>query len=462
MIGAIAVLAAAYLVTLLVPVVTDFPGPPGPRSIVVLSAAAVGAVGLTLLAMRDDVVIGRFFAWMPWTGLVLLVVLRLVAILFWDAPIASDPGFIRDLAIGVVDGTQGPYAHRPMGYSLVLAVPYSLFGTSVATAEITNLVIALGTGIALYGFTRTAFGPVAAGLALTFYAVSPAQVLLTLPTLTETMYAGLLLAGAWVAASRRDDLAAGALAGLLVGLSQWVRPLSQFLLFAFVAVPFVAGYAPQRVARFGLAAILFFVVAVGPIVAFNVRVHGDVSVSSSAYGGWSVFVGANQEKDGRHNVEDGEVLVAQPGDSWWDRSKAILPLGIARITDDPIGFAGLVARKFWVLWADERYGVVWALRSDVATAGVMAGLSLASQAAWVLTLLGATAFMLGQRRRPEPATLLVAMLVLLVAAMHVFVEVQARYHAYLVPFLIALAAAWVARRGWATRLESTLAGRPID
>lgn len=75
-----------------------------------------------------------------------------------------------------------------------------------------------------------------------------------------------------------------------------------------------------------------------------------------------------------------------------------------------------------------------------------ASLQIASQAAWVAILAGAILALLDERRHPSDAALLVLMLVLLVSGIHAFVEVQGRYHAYAVPFLVSLAASWAASR----------------
>lgn len=451
--AAVAVAAGTQLAAMLADTWHDFPGEPGSVGLIAMAAGLGVALLATLLAVNGSPIAAHFLGWMPWTGLAVLVALRVVAMLLFDAPNSSDPRFVRDLAVAAAAGEQGPFAHRPMGYSLILAVPYALFGSEVWVAEGTNLVLSALTGVALFGFTRAAFGAIAAGLALTFYAVSPAQVLLTLPTLSEITYAGLLLGAGWAALSRRMDLAGAAVVGLLVGLSQWVRPLSQVLLLAFAALPFVIGLPLRRAGMYAIAAAIFFAVAVGPVIIHNYTSYGDLSASSSAYGGWSLFVGANQAADGKYNPEDGEVLAAQPGRSWWERSRAIGALGMRRITADPVGFAGLAVRKFWVLWAEERYGVIWSVRGGEAGPRVAATLVVVSQAAWVLTVFGALATLVTQRRRPQAGTLLICMLLVLVAGMHVFVEVQSRYHAYVVPFLIALAAAWVSGRPWARRLQ---------
>lgn len=445
-VGVMCAAAALQLAATLADVWREFPGPPGLAGIGLLAGLSAASALLAWLALRGSGWTRRFLRLMPWSGLAVLVGLRVAAMLVYDAPLSSDPLFQHRLAVAAAADEQGPFAHRPMGYPLILGAAYRLLGVEVWVAELTNLLIAAGAGAALYAFTRAAWGPLAAGIALTLYAVAPSQVLLTLPTLTEPTYAALLLAAAWAAVAARDRLAGAALVGLLLGASQYVRPLSQALLLAFVALPFVAG-APLRWAGARAAVLLaLFAVAVAPVAAHNYLTYGDLSVSTSAYAGWSLFVGANQEHDGVYNPDDAEVLADQPGDSWWARSRAIGPLGVERITGDPRGFAELVVRKFWVMWADEGYGVVWALRGGVADSRVVATLRIASQAAWVAVLAAAMLALLGGRRRPSHATLLVLMLVLLVSGIHAFVEVQGRYHAYLVPFVVALAASWVAPR----------------
>jgi hypothetical protein len=179
----------------------------------------------------------------------------------------------------------------------------------------------------------------------------------------------------------------------------------------------------------GAAVVITFVVVLIPILSHNLSYYGELSVSSSSYGGYSLFVGTDQKHNGMFNQEDAELLAAQPGRSWWKRSEAMGPLGLKHIVDDPFGFAGLAVRKFWVLWSGEDYGVVWSMPATLQLLGQAFYAGLTALVAWVLYR---------ERHRRPPLALLIVMLLLIVVVAHTFVEVQTRYHAYMIPLLCAL------------------------
>lgn len=418
----------------------DFPGDLG-----LVGVGVSGIVlGLAAIAMRLYVRGSwsrppRWLA-MPWPGLALLLLTRAIAVVFVDAPLSSDPKFIHLLAVGVAQHGANPIAaHRPMGYSTLLAGVYALFGPDPHLAELLNLALALITGLLLFGMTRHAFGRPAASAALVLYAIAPAQILLVLPPLTEILYGMLLVAAVWAATGLgRQGLLAAVASGALLGLSEYVRPLSQALLGGFVLLPFLVRSSLRRAAPLGAAVVIAFVVVLTPLVAWNYSKFGEVSVSSSSYAGWSLFVGTNQKHNGMFNQDDAEILGAQPGNSWWARSEAMGKLGVQRILDDPQGFAELAVRKFSILWSGEDYGVVWSMRDDKLDSRVPATLLFLGQAFYA-GLMAMVAWVLYRERHRRPlAAQLIVMMLLIVVVGHTFVEVQSRYHAYMIPLFCAL------------------------
>ena len=155
-------LIAAVAVLLFATQLTDlgrhFPGALG-RAGVGVSATVLGLAAIALrLYLRGSWRRPPGWLAMPWSGLALLVLTRAIAVAFVDAPFSSDPKFIHLLAVGVLHGGDPVAAHRPMGYSTLLAGVYAVFGPDRHLAELLNLALALITGLLLFGMTRDAFG----------------------------------------------------------------------------------------------------------------------------------------------------------------------------------------------------------------------------------------------------------------------------------------------------------------
>jgi hypothetical protein len=451
----VALIACAAVVSLasrLAALWRDFPGGIGVLGLVAAVVLGGGAVAIGLVLVRSE----RLRGWMPWSGLLLVLATRLVIVVLLPTKLTpdTDPAILNDLALDVLGGANPVAAHRPMGYPTMIAALYAAFGTDPQLAELLNVAFALLTAAALWLLLARGWGRETAAVGLVVYALVPSAVFFTPLLFTDTAYGGALVAavaalaaivprGPEKAEPETRMLAGVALvSGALLGLSQYVRPMSQALLAAWVIVPFLTGLAVRRAALAACIAIVGFVLVLAPIVAYNLEKHGDLSLSTSAYGGWSLYVGANQEYDGQFNREDRSILVAPAGTSIWDRSDVAGELAVRRILDDPQGFASLGVRKFWIQWSDDTYGATYALSVPGVDERTRQVFALLSQVAYAtLTVAAAVALYRGRRQRHLVA-LFVATLVVIVAAAHVLIEVQPRYHAYVIPLLVVLAAPW--------------------
>ena len=440
MLALIGMAASAQLGARLDAIWADLPGPIGFRGVAIASAYVAAVGGITLLIRRlGEPSLGR---WMPWGGMLLLVAIRVLAIPLVDTPLPedNDPLFLHQLAVGVLDGGNPLVAHRPMGFSTMLAALYAVFGVHPWLAEVLNLALAAACGWILFHYVLAAWGARAAAASLMLYAVLPSQILLVTTVFTEVAYSAFLMAAllAAAAAVRGGRLGITLLAGALLGISQYVRPLSQAFLATFVVLPFLSGMRASRAATASAVIAVSFLVVLAPIAAHNVTTHGDLSVATSSYGGWSLFVGANQDHAGMFNRDDQAILRGMEG-SVWERSETLGRAGMDRIARDPRGFAELAVRKFRVMWGNDTYAVDAALSGSGAPGPIRGALALASQALYAMLAVAATIGLWRVRRRPPPEAVLVAGVILTLALAHTFVEVQPRYHGYVLPLLCAVA-----------------------
>jgi len=422
---------------------SDFPGPYGGIGLGVAGVYVLAGIGLISLARRAAVK-----DWIPGSGLPLAIVMlailvRVALAVVADAPFVGENRIIHEQALGVMEGLCC-FSHRPLGYPVALAGAYAVFGVGPSAIEILNICFAALTAWLVWEISRATWGRPVAAVAATTYAIIPSQVLMALVPLTEPMYT-MLVAGAvraGIALERRPMLmAAVACAGLLAA-SQYVRATAASLVAPIALLPWLVGWTWRRtVLRSALIAVVFLVLLL-PVVSFNLRAHGDLSISTSAYGGWSLYVGANPEHGGAWNAEDAGRLAGFPGSSWWERSEYAGSLALNRVLQDPPASIQLLARKFHTLWGDERYAAEYALSSGSVTRAPHS-VWLASQLFWTPLVALATLGMLAGRRQPRPAALLIGMTVTVVAVSHLVLEVHGRYHAALVPLLCVPAAVGV-------------------
>jgi hypothetical protein len=98
------------------------------------------------------------------------------------------------------------------------------------------------------------------------------------------------------------------------------------------------------------------------------------------------------------------------------------------------------------MWSDDGYGVATALAEQPLQGPLGPALALLSQSVYAGVVGPAVLGLWRSRRDPPVTVLLLASVILLVAVSHLVVEVQPRYHAYVVPLLCAMAAPVLARR----------------
>jgi hypothetical protein len=409
--------------------------------------ALAGALAAAYLAARSRLSDRQLL----WAGLVLVLLVRGGIVVLLDAPFANDGRAYQELARWLAHGGCC-FADRPTGYPILLAAAYRFVGDATWIHEAINVAFAVLGAWMLFDLVRGPFGRPAAALVLSAYAVLPGLALLTPLLLTDTVYASLIIFLCWAGARMRHGRAWAAVAtGALLAVSQYVRPVGPALLPALALVPLLfARPFGRAAAMIGLLAVTFGV-AMLPAVASNVATHGDLSMSTSSYGGWSLFMGTNQRTNGRYSDADAAVIDGLPGESLWERSEAAGRLGLERITADPIGFAGLAVRKHAVMWGTEEFGVVFAFRPEGPARGVLGGIDLLAQLAYLALVAAAAAGLLATVRRrgpPEPLLVLAVGLLLCEALVHTFLEVKPRYHAHSEVLLLLAAAAagsWVTR-----------------
>lgn len=443
-VAAIALAATINLLDLVVRLITEFSAPYGRLGIAFTAAYVLGGAVSLVTAWRvgNRPVTRRWL--LPLAITALAVGVRAVVAITFDAPLTGENRIVHEQAVQVLDGGPCCFSHRPMGYPLTLAGAYALLGVRPGAIEILNIAFAALTTWLVFGIGRVAWDRRVGALAATTFAVMPSQVLMTLPPLTEPLYTAVVAAIVRLAVGPPSRaLVATAAVGLAIAAAQYVRATAASLLAPVALLPMLAGAGLRRSVEQAVAVVAIFVVAMLPVISFNLQTHGDLSVSTSAYAGWSLFVGANQAEVGRWNRDDAALFTNFPGGSVWARSEHAGGLGVRRILDDPRGFLEMQPRKFAVLWGDETYAAGYSLVSDrVVTREARVGWLL-GQLFYVPILVLGLAGLILERRNPRPTVLLIGMIVFVVAATHLFLEVHSRYHAYLVPLFGVLAAGGV-------------------
>jgi hypothetical protein len=436
------------------------------------TVAAVVAVVLMLLAAIVWLIGIRFIArwrgrrWALAIGLGATALVRLILVIGVHAPIAGggaasvngDAAALYAEALRTASGGLSP-GDWAIGYPALIGGAMALLGTHGWLEPAIDVVISLVIAAVGFDLLWRAGGVHVAAAGIGLFAIMPSQALLVPAFGPDLAYAALILVAVWLVVAtpkgspprirgRRFPDGAWATAcasgaGLLLGVSQLLRPTSLALLPAFVILVLLVlrSSHPHRAAS-GL--VVAFLVALSPVIIDNVVRHGVASLEPTSYAGWRLSVGTDAALAGGLINVDPAGLDAFGGSTVRARSDAAGQAAFDRVLATPGEFVDLAGTKFVGMWNDDAYAATIALRGAGDPAGgLLIALQLTSQLAWVFVTLAAAWGI--ARSWPLPGVLLAAVLVVAaLALLHAAIATEPRDHAVVMPLLLAAAATGIA------------------
>lgn len=252
----------------------------------------------------------RFMRWELQIALGIILVgtcLRILWSQFSGVEQSSDFAFFANMAEQVYRGDYLLTPRKQSGPALVGAFIYWLLGAPninavlLVQAAISSLTLPL-----VYFGTKRVFGPIAALMSLLVVAFNPESWVYTNLYGNEP-YIAFFITAAWLLISKELGeektnwpIFHYLLAGLALGLAQYMRATGTLVFAAFfIYVLLVA--KPNFRCLVGFAA--GFVLMISPIINFNYQKLGIISTSPSQYSGMSLLIGANVATKGRYYGE---------------------------------------------------------------------------------------------------------------------------------------------------------------
>jgi len=229
-------------------------------------------------------------------GFLLLLAFLIARLALVAIPIRNPKGGILidsqhylSLAAGLA--AQGEYADPagqdfiwPAGYPLFIALASGWSAPSPIAVSLAQLVLTSAVAVMVVAFGARIVNGRAALAAGWIYAILPTAALWALTVMSETLFTALLLLACllWWLAVQRADLRLGVLAGLLLGLAAFVRPIGLTLVplwafFAFLALHRRAGWRRGLALGVGIATGAALVIL--PWSLRNLSVHGTLAFS---------------------------------------------------------------------------------------------------------------------------------------------------------------------------------------
>jgi len=384
------------------------------------------------------------------------------ALHFQVQPISDFEKFFEDAAAlaqghwAVLGATKSPLTvlfygalFRPLGASM-----HIVYGA--------NAVLGATCAVLVYGIARRAFpSPAPARLAGLAVAVFPSLAMHAPLPSSEAVFAVLLLAMVRSAmrlidpahaAGRGGTMRAGALLGVGTAVLHLTRNTGIVIgawIFV-VALLWVRASWRTRAASFALyAACLAALLA--PQVVYNYRTYGYFSIQSSKYGALNLLLGTTSAGAQTSPRARSEILRKYPfnDETWPEVSKQIRRDAWAPVREHPAAFLHFaLTTKFDAMWCSDRYAadtLRWKKQGDRrALADAVDRWGRRADGFYIAAVLAAALGLCMGRYRDTGYGALVAIaggVLGFVFLLHVFIEVQPRYHVAIVYFLAVLAGA---------------------
>lgn len=381
-------------------------------------------------------------------------------------------GTIQKKGVGYCDYiAQFPHVY---GYPRFLATLFRFFGTKVSVAQGANVALAVGTVFLVYRTGRLAGGRLAGLAALVISAFWPSQILYVTMVASEFLFSFLLMLGVYLFVlsikvctpkMRRPGL--GVLLhvaiGLVLGACSTVRPMALIVLITIFLCIF-----PQKLflnaeqsqnpsvslmiiskgwtrCLIVLACYALFTTATN--LTIEQTIDRKLAGGTTSFG-YNLLVGLNTESEGGWNAEDANYLndtYNRTGDAE-QAHLACRDLAITRLKTNPEGLFNLFLRKYHILWANDDYGGTWnlTLLDEQGNLTSERETFLYSSRDWgnlyylvCIALAGICGIFLW--RKGNDIEYVFILIFVGTVGMHMFVEIQNRYH-YHALFMFALLA----------------------
>jgi hypothetical protein len=344
-----------------------------------------------------------------------------------------------------------------IGYPIILAPFFSLFKTQALVAPTLNIVFGSATALVVFWIGKRLYDVKVAFVGAMLYCFWPSQISYVSLTCTEIAFSFLssliVLIFLTTTGAKRNGARSFLefiLLGIFLGVTNTVRPMSPVLLAAMIGY-MVLFALKSEIGNIGRRSLLILCLVVS-YLACSRSVRSSISQAigletASFPAGFSMYLGANEQADGRWNAGDSAYLGKLqliPGITAQEIHKQLIAAAFERVRTNGIRNLKLFFTKYRSLWGTDDDGVNFDAEGQDALSAEklnirqhITGLNSLSNLYYAIALV--LAGWAALKKNQPKGILLMYLIVLGVAAVHIFLEVQSRYHFMAIPFIAVIA-----------------------
>ncbi|GGG74626.1 glycosyltransferase family 39 protein [Paenibacillus radicis (ex Gao et al. 2016)] len=376
---------------------------------------------------------------------------RLVWILWIDTPPASDFLFMytaaQSAAVGDFSFNDTEYFSAwvyQMGFTMYEALVISLFNEPMLILKLINVFVSSATVWIVYKAGSSVFNERSGRIAGFAYALYMPNIMMCSVLSNQHFSTLFFMMGCMVAVAKRWQTSRSQwlVIGLCFGLGQLFRPIGGIFIAGLAVYLLICHLLPQLTRRrlfvsvTKLAGVIAVFYAIQLLVSSLFMQAGYTEyplTNREPY--WKFMVGLNAATDGKWSLEDGKyVLQYKLGE---ERDAAELAVVKERL-QDKAAVAALFARKLVFFWGAKDDAAMWSL-GEMNLPVLQANAERIERASYAaMSLFGVLALIALLKRRTVSGSTLFLVLLLGYAAIHLAIEIQARYRLDLMPAFIIL------------------------
>jgi 4-amino-4-deoxy-L-arabinose transferase-like glycosyltransferase len=296
------------------------------------------------------------------------------------------------------------------------------------------------------------------------YALAPSTVAYSSVVSPEAVFNLFLLAAAFALSlahrQRENRLAFFALSSACFALLFLTRPVGLFFLlgaalFALLSPGPGAPVPGRRRAHLLLALGGPFAVIVLLNSGVGYQATGAFRLNPHGGGAANLLNGTSFATKGTYSQDDMELAGFQGPNAvpWKEASANATRIALARIGSDPVRFLNFsMTDKVTSMWGSDTQGLYWSLQASphlarIQSSGLYEAMARLTDAFYLLCMLSFVAALAFAAVHKVPAMLVMPWLLplLVMAALHVLIETQGRYHIPFMPFIYSAAALMIYR-----------------
>lgn len=358
-----------------------------------------------------------------------------------------------------------------LGYSSFLSVFFSIFGDSVFLATLLNVILTVISGILIYKITKSMISTTAAVSAYALWILCPSQTIYNSLVLSDPLYTTFILAFVYlitVITKKEASITTvgmiifGVLAGLLLQCVNVNRPIAAIFIIALFIWLFVlrAGELLKKASlkkRLPFFAVMIAVYLVLGSV-WNVYFESRIGEAPASTPGYNIHVGFNEASGGAWNSEDAALLFSysdsENATAEWAQSQ-MFEKAKERILSGEIDFVKLFGTKLSTFLGNDS-SCVWYCRDIITDSRFMSMMCDSFYYCMILlSIIGAYKMFETSHRS---SVFILPLYVIGLTCAQMLVEVAARYHYSVIPFIIMIAQFYLFEK----RGEGILPGKDVE